>query len=74
MRRKFAPGEVIFVQNGAPTDTSTSAQAFLSQELGHEGFGGMDTWPPSSPDLNPLDFSLWSILESRAFAKPAQSS
>ena len=20
-------------------------------------------WPPSSPDLNPLDFSVWSLLE-----------
>ena len=26
-------------------------------------------WPPSSPDLNPLDFSLWSILESNTCAK-----
>ena len=23
-------------------------------------------WPPSNPDLNVMDFSVWSILESRA--------
>ena len=25
-------------------------------------------WPPSSPDLNPMDFSIWSILEKKACA------
>ena len=23
-------------------------------------------WPPSSPDLNPMDFGIWSILEQKA--------
>ena len=27
-------------------------------------------WPPYSPDLNPMDYSIWSILEGRACAKP----
>ena len=27
-------------------------------------------WPPNSPDLNPLDYSIWSILEAKACAKP----
>uniref|UniRef100_A0A0K2V2Z9 Uncharacterized protein n=1 Tax=Lepeophtheirus salmonis TaxID=72036 RepID=A0A0K2V2Z9_LEPSM len=22
-----------------------------------------ETWPPSSPDLNPLDFFIWGTLE-----------
>ena len=25
-----------------------------------------DFWPPSSPDLNPLDFSIWAQLEREA--------
>src|ERR1700722_19007503 len=25
-------------------------------------------WPPFSPDLNPMDYSVWSILESKACA------
>ena len=28
-----------------------------------------DAWPPNSPDLNPLDDSIWSILEQKASAK-----
>uniref|UniRef100_A0A914CNS1 Transposase n=1 Tax=Acrobeloides nanus TaxID=290746 RepID=A0A914CNS1_9BILA len=27
-------------------------------------------WPPYSPDLNPMDYSVWSILEAKACAKP----
>ena len=27
-------------------------------------------WPPNSPDLNPLDYSIWSILEEKACQKP----
>ncbi|QQP40351.1 Uncharacterized protein FKW44_014360 [Caligus rogercresseyi] len=29
-------------------------------------FWPADMWPSSSPDLNPLDFSVWSVLESHA--------
>lgn len=29
---------------------------------------GRDLWPARSPDLNPLDFSVWSILEKRVCA------
>lgn len=27
-------------------------------------------WPPYSPDLNPMDYSIWAILEVRACATP----
>jgi hypothetical protein len=26
-------------------------------------------WPPNSPDLNPLDFSIWSYIQTRACNK-----
>ncbi|WKX93102.1 hypothetical protein Q1695_010826 [Nippostrongylus brasiliensis] len=25
-------------------------------------------WPPNSPDLNPMDYSIWSMLKSKACA------
>ena len=24
---------------------------------------GVCLWPPSSPDLNPLDYAIWGVLE-----------
>jgi len=29
---------------------------------------GKDLWPSNSPDLNPMDFAIWSILEQKACA------
>ena len=29
-----------------------------------------DEWPANLSDLNPLDYSVWSILEAKACAKP----
>lgn len=34
------------------------------------GFITSAEWAPYSSDLNPMDFSVWEILEARAFAKP----
>ncbi|GFW50502.1 DDE_3 domain-containing protein [Trichonephila clavipes] len=28
-----------------------------------------EEWPPYTPDLNSMDYRLWSILESQAFTK-----
>ena len=30
-------------------------------------------WPPYSPDLNPLDYSIWNAVTSKACAKPQKS-
>ena len=32
-------------------------------------FWSKKMWLPASPDLNPLDFNIWSILEAKACAK-----
>jgi hypothetical protein len=32
-------------------------------------FISKDEWLSSSPDLNPMDYSVWAILESKANAK-----
>ena len=42
---------------------------FLFQQAGAYSKNSKEEWLPSSPDLNPLDFSLWSILETKACCK-----
>ena len=32
-----------------------------------------EEWPASSPDLNPMDFSIWSILEAKVCTKAYRS-
>ena len=29
-----------------------------------------DLWPPNSPDLNPVDYKIWSCVQERVYQKP----
>ncbi|KAI6656037.1 hypothetical protein LOD99_1771 [Oopsacas minuta] len=63
----FENGSFVFQQDDAPAHTAKSTQEWLVANISH--FITKVEWLPSSPDLNPLDFSLWSTLESRACSK-----
>uniref|UniRef100_A0A914EBS3 Transposase n=1 Tax=Acrobeloides nanus TaxID=290746 RepID=A0A914EBS3_9BILA len=52
----------------APAHKANENQDFLRDRC--PDFITRDEWPPSSPDLNPLDYTVWSILEEKAYAKP----
>uniref|UniRef100_A0A914E1U2 Transposase n=1 Tax=Acrobeloides nanus TaxID=290746 RepID=A0A914E1U2_9BILA len=61
-----------FQQDGCPGHKAYETQDFLRANC--PDFIKVDThwrnadgeWPPSSPDLNPLDYAVWSILEEKA--------
>jgi len=38
---------------------------FLERET--SGFISPLLWPPNSPDLNPVDYSVWSILQEKVY-------
>ena len=40
---------------------------------GGEG-GGTISWPPRSPDLTPLDFSLWGYVNDKVYVPPLPAS
>ena len=56
---------IIFMQDGAPCHSAKSVQKWLSDNI---PFWPKEMWPPSSPDLNPLDFSIWAYVQARACA------
>ena len=58
-------------QEGATSHTAHATQAWYENKC--PTLISKEEWPPSSPDLNPLDFSLWSILESEACSNPSPS-
>ena len=47
-----------FRQDGAPSHRSNVTHAYLKNNTP----AYIKSWPPRSPDLNPLDYSIWSIL------------
>jgi len=51
----------VFQQDGAPAHTSHLVQNWLSDNV--DMFWSKEFWPPDSPDLNPLDFYVWSVVE-----------
>ena len=54
-------------QNGAPAHTARLTQAYLREAC--VDFWQKNMWLPSSPDLSPLDFSIWGYIESMACSK-----
>ena len=60
-----------FQQDGATAHTANISQGWCRDNLPR--FWSKEKWPPCSPDLNPMDFSIWSILEAKACSKVHRS-
>ena len=58
----------IFLQDSAPAHASNATHSWLRGQ--NIKILSKTEWPPSSPELNPLDYSVWANLEKRACAKP----
>jgi hypothetical protein len=56
-----------FQQDSAPAHRSKVVQKWLSKEI--PNFITHEEWPPNSPDLNSLDYFMWSRLESMVCSK-----
>ena len=57
----YQQGNWIFQQDSAPAHKSRKVQNWLKNEIPE--FISTLEWPPNSPDLNPLDYSIWGKLE-----------
>ena len=64
MKKHFGKKNFTFQQDSAPSHTSRKIQAWC--KVNFLNFWSKKTWPPASPDLNPLDLNIWSILEAEA--------
>lgn len=64
-----------FMHDGAPPHFSLLVREHLNRVYpGHWiGRAGPRSWPPRSPDLNPLDFFFWGELKQRVYATPVEN-
>ncbi|KAF2344970.1 hypothetical protein FHG87_024274 [Trinorchestia longiramus] len=58
-------------QDSAPSHGSNVTQTWIQRNI--PAFISKDVWPARKSDLNPLDFSILSILETRVLAVPHTS-
>ena len=64
LRKTFPAGNYVFQQDSAPAHASRRTQDWLRSNMAE--FWEKDVWPSNSPDLNPLDYSIWSVVEAKA--------
>ena len=68
--RHIAGDTYVFQQDSAPSHRARDTIAFLANETPQ--FIGPDLWPPNNPDLNPVDYKLWGVVQERVYQKPIQ--
>ena len=61
----------ITLQDSTITQMENLVQNWCKNNMAR--FWTKEMWPPSSPDLNPMDLSVWSILKSKACSSNHQS-
>ena len=70
IQRKFGETENFwFMQDGAPAHTTNLNTSYLREKFNQKliSFRSRYYWPPHSPDLNPLDFSVWNSVQVKVY-------
>jgi len=57
----------VFQQDSAPTHRARETNKLLQRET--PAFISPDLWPPNNPDLNPLDYKIWGVMQDRVDQK-----
>ena len=55
----------IFQQDSAPAHRARETIQLLQLET--PDFIAPDLWPPNSPDLNPVDYKIWGVVQQRVY-------
>jgi len=59
--KQVAGDTFVFQQDSAPTHRARDTIQLLPD------FIGPDLWPPNSPDLNPVDYKIWGVMQQRVY-------
>ena len=65
IRNPAPEGCFIFRQDSAPTHRARETIEMLTRET--PDFISPTLWSPNSPDLNPVDYKVWSVMKERVY-------
>jgi len=65
IRRISGDWMYIFQQDSVPARRTRATTEFLQRET--PGFISLQPWPTNSPDLNPVDYNVWSTLQEKVY-------
>lgn len=71
IKAHFETRPYVFQQDSAPAHKAKTVQQWCQNNL--YDFISSSQWPPNSPDINPLDYSVWAVLEKKACSTPHKS-
>ena len=60
-RHLYPNNDFVFLQGSTPSHLAKATPNFLRDKT--PDFISLQEWTPHSPDLNPLDYSVWDILQ-----------
>jgi len=63
--KRVAGDTFVFQQDSAPAHRARDTIQLLQRET--PNFIGPDLWPPNSPDLNPVDYKIWGVMQQRVY-------
>ena len=68
--RRIAGDTFVFQQDSAPAHRARDTVQLLQQET--PAFISPDLWTPNSPDLNPVDYRIWGLMQQRLYKTPVR--
>jgi len=63
--KQVAGDTFVFQQDSAQAHRACDTTQLLQRET--PDFFGTDLWPPNSPDLNPVDYKIWGVMQQRVY-------
>jgi hypothetical protein len=67
----YPEGNYVFQQDGAPAHTANSTQQFIESNMA--AHWSKPVWPLCSQDLNPLDYGIWGVMQTKVNATSHKS-
>ena len=63
--RHVAGDNFVFQQDSTPAHRACDTVELLQRQTAD--FISPELWPPNSPDLNPVDYKIWGIMQQRVY-------